>query len=359
MGVRLRGPLERLADETLPDDIVQMLCQVALEDRDPESDSWHMGNDEESPIIQAINSARGAAATALAQLLIADRSRWSTLDPTIGQLVGDRVLAVRSVAVESLLAVLDTQRSEALTYFKRLSEGAGAILGTRYVERFLQYAIFRDYPAVRPTLMEMLKSSEPHVVQAGTRQITLASLWVEEARGDEVVVLEMGEDARAGAATVYAGNLPDPTVGTECENHLRLLFEDESDQVKGEASRCWVHLSPDQVASRGSLIRTFAHSLTSARDASLLAYRLRDARQPLPAEICTLAERALEAFGSKAASVQNEEAGVAGELAALMVRLHEQTNDPVLRERVLNTIDEMIRAGFYGIGEQLKQQYDR
>ena len=97
----------------------------------------------------------------------------------------------------------------------------------------------------------------------------------------------------------------------------------------------------------------------TARNASLLAYRLRDARQPLPAEVCTLAERALEAFGSKAASVQNEVAGVSGELAALMVRLHEQTNDPVLRERVLNTIDEMIRAGVYGIGEQLNQQYDR
>ena len=42
-----------------------------------------------------------------------------------------------------------------------------------------------------------------------------------------------------------------------------------------------------------------------------------------------------------------------------MVRLHEQTNDLVLRERVLNTIDEMIRSGFYGIDEQLRQQYDR
>ena len=351
--------IRALAEETLPDDIVQMLCQVALQDHDPESDSWHIGNDVESPITQAINSDRGAAAVALAQLLFADRSRWITLEPIVGQLVEDRVLAVRSVAVESLLAVLDTQRSDALTYFKKLSEGADPILGTHYVERFLHYAIFRDYPAVRPTLMEMLKSLEPHVVQAGARQITRASLWVEEARGDELVVLEMGEDARAGAATVYAGNLPDPTVGSECENHLRLLFEDESDVVRGEASRCWVHLSPDDVASRGHLIRAFAHSLTSARDASLLAYRLRDARQPLPAEICTLVERALEAFGSKAASVQNEEAGVSGELAALMVRLHEQTNDPVLRERVLNTIDEMIRAGVYGIGEQLNQQYDR
>jgi hypothetical protein len=358
-GVEVGWAIGALSEEALPDDIVQMLCRVALDDRDPESDDWHRARDEESPIDQAINSARGAAATALSRLLSADRSRWNILKPTIGHLVEDRVLAVRSVAVESLLAILDTHRSDAFAYFKRLAEGAGPILGTRYVERFIHYAIFRDYPAVRPILMSMLKSSEPHVVQAGARQISLAALWVDEARGDEAVVLEMGEEARAGAATVYAGNLSDQTVGADCEKHLRTLFEDESDLVRREASSCWVHLQPDQIASRGSLIGAFAHSLDSARDVSLLAYRLKDARRPLPAEVCVVAERALAAFGSKETSIQNEEAGVAGELAVLMVRLHEQTNDPVLRQRVLNTIDEMIRAGFYGIDEQLRQQYDR
>ena len=47
------------------------------------------------------------------------------------------------------------------------------------------------------------------------------------------------------------------------------------------------------------------------------------------------------------------------ELAALMIRLHEQTSDSVLRERVLDIIDQMVRSGFYGIDEQLTQQYDR
>ena len=358
-GQEVAWAIKALAEEALPDDIVQMLCRVALEDRDPESDDWPVRGDEESPIDQAVNSARGAAAVALAQLLFADRSRWSTLKPTIGQLVEDRVLAVRSVAVESLLAILDTQRSDALTYFKRLAEDADPILGTRCVERFLHYAIFRDYPAVRPTLMGMLKSSVPHIVQTGASLIAVAALWVEEARGDEVVLLKLGEHARAGAATTYASNLSDETVGTECENHLRTLFEDESDLVRREASRCWINLQPDQIASQGSLISAFAHSLDSARDVSLLAYSLKDARRPLPAEVCMIAERALAAFGFKATSIQNEEAGVAGDLAVLMVRLHEQTNDPVLRERVLNTIDEMIRSGFYGIDEQLRQQYDR
>ena len=364
LGVEVKGSevaraIRALAEEDIPDDIVQMLCRVALDDRDPESDDWQMGRDEESPITQAINSARGAAATALAQLLFADRSRWSILKPTIGQLVEDRVLAVRSVAVESLLAILDTQRSDALNCFQRLAEDAGPILGTRCVERFLNYAVFRDYSAVRPTLMGMLKSSEPHVVQAAARQITVAALWAEEARGDELVVLDKGEEARAGAATVYARHLPDQAVGAECEKHLRTLFEDKSDLVRREASRCWVHLEPDEVASRGSLIDSFAHSPASARNVTLLVNRLKDARRPLPSEVCTLAERAVAAFGIKAASAQNEEAGVGMGLAALMVRLYEQTNDPVEQERVLDTIDEMIRSGFYGIDEQLQQQYDR
>ena len=348
-----------LSDEALPDDIVQMLLQVAQKDPDPESDNWDFRKDEESPITQAINSARGVAAIALAQLLFADRSRWNILKPTIRQLVEDRVLAVRSVAVECLLAVVDTQRCEALAYFKTLSQGADPILGTSLVERFIHYAIFRDYPAVRPILMEMLKSLEPHVVQAAARRITTAALWVDEARGDELIVLGMGEEARAGAATVYARNLSDQSVGAECEKQLRTLFNDKSDLVCREASSCWINLEPDVIASRGSLICAFAHSIDSARDVSLLAYRLKDSRRSLPAEICMVAERALATFGLKATSIQYEEAGAAGELAVLMVRLHEQTNDPILRERVLNIIDEMTRLGFYGIDDQLSQHYDR
>ena len=57
------------------------------------------------PIDQAINSVRGRAAQSVATLLFADRDRWSALKLTVEKLVVDPVLAVRSVAVECLLAV--------------------------------------------------------------------------------------------------------------------------------------------------------------------------------------------------------------------------------------------------------------
>ena len=41
------------------------------------------------------------------------------------------------------------------------------------------------------------------------------------------------------------------------------------------------------------------------------------------------------------------------------MRLHEETNDHGLRRRVLDVIDDMLRAGFIGMSDRLGQQYDR
>ncbi len=363
LGVPVRGEeiaraIGALAEETLPEDIVRMLCRVA-EDPDPEVDDWRDPDKERAPLTQAINSARGAAAEELARLLFADRSRWEILRPTVERLVVDRVLAVRSVAVRCLLAILDTHRSDALNCFERLITGAEPIRGTPFIEQFVHYAMFRDYTAMRPTLMMMLNSSEPAAVRVAAQQLTLASLWIDEARGDEEIVLQLGEEGRSGAAFIYAHNLSDKTIGGACEERLRTLFLDESAQVRQAASRWWIALEPDELNSRGSLISAFAESMNSDDDVGTLAYRLKDARRPLPAEVCTLAEQMVRAYGTSAASVETRQAGAANMLAPLLVRLHEQTSDPLLRERILNVIDDMLRVGFWGIDEQIRQQFDR
>ena len=352
-GAIIARAIGTLANEALPSDVVRMLCQIAIHDPDPSGDGWS------DPETHAINSSRGAAAEALSQLLFADRSRWESLKPTIRQLVVDPVVAVRSVAVDSLLAVLDINRVEALNYFQKLADGADPILGTRRVERFINFALFRDYPAIRPTLIKMLESSSADTVRAGARMVTLAALWLEEARGDEDRVLSMGTEQRAGAAQIYAGYLSDETVGAECEKRLSTLFLDEKEVVRRKAGRCWSDIDPDQIPSRGRLIGVFARSLRPGDDVTLLAYRLKDSRRPLPVEVCDLAEHAIEAFGHRASSMQYEDAGAASELSTLMIRLHEETDSPNIRRRVLDIIDKMTRAGFYGIDKHLREQHER
>ncbi len=358
-GVAIARAIRELADEEIPRDIQQLLCRVALHDPDPAKDDWLDSEDDSSPDSHAINSARGAAADALSQLLFANTSRWASLRTTIGHLVSDPVLSVRSLTTDSLLAVLDTNRIDALYYFEKLTAGADAILGSPRVEQFIHYAIFRDYFAVRPLLVNMLNSSNPAAVRVAAKQAIVAALWIEEAHKDEHYVLENGEESRAGAAFVYANNLSNETVETKCEERLSTLFADESEVVRAQANRCWAALDPNQISSRGPLIHAFAQAVRSARDVNLLAYRLNDARKPVPAEVCDLAERAIETFGPKAASIQYEESGAAYELATLMIRLHEQTNDPFLRNRVLDAIDQMIWFGFYGVNEQVRKQYER
>ena len=363
LGISVHGKdvahaIATLSDEALPDDIVEMLCHIALEDPDPAEDNWQ-SDDETAPVAQAINSARGAAAVALARILFTDGSRWSSLKPTVERLATDRVLAVRSVAVDCLLAVLDVHRSDALSCFENLADGAEPILGTDTVERFLNYAIFRDYPAIKPTLVRMLSCSLPAPAQAGARVVSLAALRLDEARDDVRLVLEAGEDARVGAAKIYAQHLPDETVGAECEQRLPAFFQDESEAVRREAGRCWIGLEPDQIASRGALIGAFAQSLAADGSTDILLRRLGEARGPLPAEVCDLAESAVATYGLRASSIQYREAGAAYQLAPLMVLLYNQTVDSTFRKRILDSIDEMIRAGFRGIDEQLEQQYDR
>ena len=358
----LADAIGALADEDIPEDIVRMLCEIAETAADPHEDGWpnRENSDRElAPIEQAINSARGRAAQSLATLLFADRDRWSALKPTVEKLIVDPVLAVRSVAVECLLAVLDTDREEALSSFRRLTEGADPILGSDLIGRFIDYALFRDYAAVLPTLAKMLLSSDPAAVKSGAIRITLAGLWVDEAAGDADRVLSLGDEARVGAATVYARNIADPTIGAVCEEHLKDLFLDESEAVRRAAARCWNALEPDELAKRGSLLRAYVQSIGPDADVTVLTHALERSHEPLPTEVCDLAERAVVAYGQKAGDVRLRESAAAYDLAPLVMRLHEETDDSDLRRRVLDVIDDMLRLGFMGMSDRLGEKYDR
>ena len=152
----LANAIGALADEDIPQDIVCILCRIASNPTDPERDSWleHSNPDPVmDPINQAVNSARGMACLSIAKLLFANRDRWHTLKPTVEWLIVDPVLAVRSIAVQCLLAILDTHREDAIDGFRQLIDDAGLILGSKEIENFVHYTMFRDYAAMRPTLM--------------------------------------------------------------------------------------------------------------------------------------------------------------------------------------------------------------
>ena len=62
---------------------------------------------------------------------------------------------------------------------------------------------------------------------------------------------------------------------------------------------------------------------------------------------------------TKGKDFQLRESGSARELVPLIIRLHEETEDPELRRRVLDVIDDMLWGGILGMSNQLEQQYAR
>ena len=109
--------------------------------------------------------------------------------------------------------------------------------------------------------------------------------------------------------------------------------------ISPPANHCWL----DYTQSRAF----------DEHNTSVILHRLKDATTPLPIELCDIADRAVEQFGPKASSIQYAEAGIARKLAELMIRLHEQTNSEK-RSRVLDSIDQMLRADFHGLQEHLE-----
>ena len=345
-----------IAQSRLPDDIVKSLCQIALEDPDPVEDRWFGPDEAVGPMTQAMNSARGTAAMAISRLLFADRSCWQSLRPTIERLITDPVLAVRSVAVSCLLAVIDHEREEAFALFERLAGGADAIMGSRDVERFLHFAIFRDYSAMRPHLTGMLLSTSALTARVAGRQLTVAALFLdsEGARNVQRMAVEVRSEARVGAAEIYVANLGDPTVGKECQDRLRNLFDDDNEAVRAAAGEWWRSCSANDLSASQSLLADYTQSRAfDEHNTSVILRRLMDATSSLPIELCDIADRAVEQFGPKASSIQYAEAGIARKLAELMMRLHEQTN-PEQRSHVLDSIDRMLRADFHGLQEHLE-----
>lgn len=354
--------LRDAAHSGLPHDMVELLVVIATTAPDPQSDTWSGdgGPHRNNPLNHALNCDRGAAVVALSRLLFADPTRWRDIKPAVATIVKDHVLAVRAAAVDCLVAVIDTAREDAIHFFDILLQDADPLLGTPPVERFLHYAMYRDYLAVRPIFERTFVVAGPDAAASAAKLITLAGLSEvsELAQSDALEMLESDVGARRGAAEVYARNLTDPTVGTWCQERLLRLFDDDSVEVRKRAARCWVHMEPDDIPRFGQLMDKYVRSRAFAdhdTGANMLAYRLNECDQPLPAETCDLLEQSLEHHRL----TESRDALYAHNLPELAIRLHEQTHDSAVRTRVLDALDGMMKLGVHGVTDQIDGRFER
>ena len=363
-GLSIARSIEAIANEEVPPDLIEAVAFYAREDPDPEADRWRTDSQAEANrgdlvlIPAAINSVRGKAAGAIAALLFADADRIGPLRSAVVALVRDPTLTVRSVAARPLLAILRSEERESLELFTALCADADPILGTRYFERYLNHAVYRSYEAVRPILLRMLVSQDAEVRRAAARLVCLAALHDgasrEVAIKDAARVAEGDAEMRTGAAEVYARNCGHADVAAQCIGKLPRFFDDPAVEVRREAARSFGNIEADQLRGHDALIEAFSTSAAFADNPFPLLRRLDDMSGPVPGSVCSLADRAIDAWGAAAGDIQTFASYHASILSKLIVRFYAQASDDAQRKQALDAIDRMLDLGFYGLQDTLK-----
>lgn len=347
-----------------PNTIIEAIAWYAVNDPDPTEEIWrkraasgqsYYGGD---PYLSGLNSTRGAAAGAVAQLLFDDPARTSALLSAIDHLAHDHSVAVRSRAVEPLLALLNTQVDVAIRWFVECVAVDPVLLVTPLVERFVYFAGHRDYAAVRPTLQKMLSSTEAKAAEAAARVCCLVALSVEDAKEDSEQTRGGSAILRTAAATIYSTNVANKEVGAVCRTMLRPFFADAEETVRAHAAEAFRYLTDLGTAEQSELLAAFLDANPSAAALEPVIRALEDSPVRLPNLVCRLVEAGIEAFKTEAGDIRTSAAGTAFDLSKIVIRLYTQSDDEGIRRRCLDAIDRMEQAGFFGLSEELRR-YDR
>ena len=362
-GLAIVRAVKTIASSDVPPDVIGAVAFYATEDPDPHGDEWFTnlardaGPSELLALTAGINSVRGAAAETVAALLFADTDRTALLRSAVEALVRDPTLTVRTLAPLPLLAILHDDEPESLDLFDVLCADADPILGTRYFELYLNHAVYRSYEAVRSTLLRMVVSEEADVRRAAARQICLAALHdggFQKAAIEDAARVENGDpEMRLGAAGIYARSCGQVDVASQCLQKLPRFFADSAAEVRMEAAHCFSYIQPEKILEHDALIEAFSASAAFADRASALLRLLESMSSPLPGSVCSLADRAVDAWGEAAGDISTSAAGDAYILSKLVVRFYAQASDDAQGGRALDAIDRMIEVDFSGLQDEL------
>lgn len=351
--------LDKWSSIEWPLPIIEAIAWYANEDPDPTEEAWRKRApsgqfyDGGDPDMSGLNSTRGAAAYAIARLIFAKRDLGNVFRSAVEHLAHDRSVAVRSQAVYPLLALLNTHADLAIEWFVECVSLDPILLKTRFVERFLHYAAFRNYAAIRPVLQQMVASDNKATVEVGARLCCVLALGLEVAKEDAKNVREGNPAMRESAADVYATNVANEEVGSTSRELLLPFFSDTEEAVRTEAATAFHKIGKLETAEQAKLLGAFLDAKPSADALEPVIRAIEDSPVRLPHLVSRLVQVGIEAFKEDASNISKNGAMIAGDLSKIVIRLYTQADDEQIKNRALDAIDEMEQAGFFGLAEEL------
>jgi hypothetical protein len=259
-------PLKHYLDTPIPDDIIQLLVDRALHSGSEDGESWEEetgGNQSigERIVSNGINSARGACAEALGDILIhdVDGQRTNLVAPSLYELASDSSVAVRSCVGRLISTCLRHAQPAALDAFQRLIQTDDRLLTAGYVADLMVYVAWANTMIVEPVIRRMIESEFAEVRKTGGRLAAFVGLELELAALMESAQTAQDPAGREGVALICARRLPYTSNPARASAALQQLANDTDEKVREAVAEV-------AGALRGQRLRPFKDVLISLID---------------------------------------------------------------------------------------------
>jgi len=332
----------------LDDEFVEMLHWIATEHPDPERDLW-LPTDED-PIEYyggsisdcGLNSDRGRAVLAIADLIQKDEEYVQRFENTINTLVGEELLSVRSCVLQITNGINRYDSARSIELFLQVTQLDPRLLAIHYSDHFLAWAIRENYSNVEPSLLTLLRSDHEKHQKVGSRLMALAKLhenpvdsYIEEA-------LKGSPAQRKGIAKVAAKNITADDLREWCEATLVRSFNDPDSAVNSAAAECFRELSELDLADYDTLVRSFSESLSFRSNSSSLMRVLEETKYQLPELTMDVCENFILQIPAEHTNAFSQNYVDSSYLGTLVFRIYQQYQSELLAVRALDLIDDMI-----------------
>jgi hypothetical protein len=353
--------VRRYATELIPDHVLALISSIATEDPDPNRDVWKVDAGSGTAyyggniLMAGMNSARGAAAEAIAVLIYEREDRAELLAPAIIALANDPVTSVRACGAQAVHCLMRWRRDQAVTLLGELARTQDdALLASEHVQPLIADAIPTHWTAVRPLIERMLRSAEEAVTEAGGTLASIAGLDQPDAATLlEELTIHSNPRVRAGTAKVLAARVISAHYRDRCTQGLERFFDDEDSDVREQSAKAFWRLQGRDLEEIEGLARTFITSRTFDTANVHFLHALERSTADITKLALATAERVLNPDRATGTALR---AGAESRmLSTLLLRvLGTLDSDRAQVNRALDLIDAMLMAGGWGVGEAIE-----
>ncbi|MCL4298980.1 MAG: ATP-binding protein [Anaerolineae bacterium] len=345
--------LEKRAEVGVPDDLLDLITEWALNDPNPAEELWRVPAGGEGqpyyggdPHHHGINSNRGTAVNIVCRCALKrEPVQVERAFQLLEKVADDPSTAVRTCVIESLGPLLNEDDTRALVIFVKTLDGHPRLLQTQLVHRFLYWTYYYHFPEICPFTEALLTDPDEATRQAGARLVCLAAFRYEEAKDLETRVMSGDSVMRRGAAEVYAHNLKLPDLMTTCEGRLRLLMQDPDEKVRSYVGECFEYLDPEYLADLRSFIDEFLESPSLLAGAKHLLNFL----VPLAVDehelALTVTAQILDAVGAEVVDIRTSRALLERDLVRLPLTVYTHADDPEIKSQAMALFERLLLMG--------------